>query len=313
MVLPITGRVWRWMKSEASFSFLPARPQAISTAQTAPAITSSPIACWHWMRTQASVSGTFKKSSTISGIAIFRPRLVSSLSNATARRSTPWRRPPSKAGFICSTARQGAPLFPIEYHNYPPSTVPGEVAAKTQPLPVKPEPYARQLLTEGMLTNRTPAAHQWAVEQFRKFRSNGQFIPLAVDQETVIFPGFDGGAEWGGSAFDPETGLLYVNANDLAWTASLTESHGGNSGQKVYLSNCAPCHGDSRAGAPPQIPSLVDIGSRRTPEQIRTLVRQGAGRMPSFPNLSPPEINGLLAYLVGGEDKELTSKETPDC
>ncbi len=217
----------------------------------------------------------------------------------------------SKQGWVYLFDRvTGDPLFPIEHHNYPPSDVPGEVAAKTQALPIKPEPYARQRLTEGMLTNRTPTAHQWAVEEFRKFRSNGQFIPLAVDRDTVIFPGFDGGAEWGGSAFDPETGLLYVNANDLAWTASLTESHGGSSGQKVYLSNCAPCHGDNRAGAPPQIPSLVDIGSSRTQEQIRALVRQGAGRMPSFPNLSPAEISSLLAYLTGGEDKELTSRES---
>jgi quinoprotein glucose dehydrogenase len=59
------------------------------------------------------------------------------------------------------------PLFPIEHHNYPPSNVPGEVAAKTQALPLKPEPYARQTLTEDMLTNKTPSAHQWAVQQFR--------------------------------------------------------------------------------------------------------------------------------------------------
>ena len=85
----------------------------------------------------------------------------------------------------------------------PPSTVEGEVAAETQPFPTKPAPFARQLLTEDMLTNATPEAHQWALEQFRTFRSDGQFVPFAVGKETVIFPGFDGGAEWGGSAFDP--------------------------------------------------------------------------------------------------------------
>ena len=112
----------------------------------------------------------------------------------------------------------GKPLFPIEYRRYTASDVPGEVAADTQPLPAKPAPFARQQLTEDLLTTRTPEAHAGALEQFRKLRGGGQFVPLTVGQETVVFPGFDGGAEWGGQAFDPETGIFYVNANDLAWT-----------------------------------------------------------------------------------------------
>ena len=78
-----------------------------------------------------------------------------------------------------------------------------------------------------MLTNRTPEAHQWALEQFRKFRSEGQFVPFSVGKDTVVFPGFDGGAEWGGPAVDPETGILYVNANEIAWTGALAENTGG--------------------------------------------------------------------------------------
>jgi quinoprotein glucose dehydrogenase len=118
----------------------------------------------------------------------------------------------------------GKPLFPVEYRKYPPSSVPEEAAAEMQPLPLKPEPFARQHLTKDMLSNRTPAIHAWALQQFENFRSEGQFVPLGLEQETVIFPGFDGGAEWGGSAFDPETGIFYVNANDVAWTAKLREN-----------------------------------------------------------------------------------------
>lgn len=216
----------------------------------------------------------------------------------------------TKQGWVYLFDRtNGQPLFPIEYKKYPPSTTPGEVAAQTQPLPTMPQPYARQLLTEDMLTNRTPEAHAWAVEQFRKLRSEGQFVPLSVGQDTVIFPGFDGGAEWGGSAFDPQTGLLYVNANDVAWTSRLVENRGGHSGRQAYLSNCGVCHGNSRAGAPPQIPSLVNIGAKSTADQIAALIRQGAGRMPSFPNLSRPEVNAIIEYLLSGEDKELQPGE----
>jgi len=204
----------------------------------------------------------------------------------------------------------GKPLFPIEYRKYPASTVPGEVAAETQPLPVKPAPFARQLLTEDMLSNRTPAVHQWALEKFRTLRSEGQFVPFGVGRETVIFPGFDGGAEWGGQAFDPQTGLLYVNANDLAWTSSLVENAGGTSGLQLYLTNCAGCHGDNLRGAPPQMPSLVDLRSERSLQQVVTMIRQGGGRMPSFPSLSAGATTSIAQYVLNGDSKELAPAGT---
>ena len=53
---------------------------------------------------------------------------------------------------------------------------------------------------------------------------------MSVGSQTVVFPGFDGGAEWGGSAFDPDTGLLYVNANEMAWTGSLAPNDSSDVG-----------------------------------------------------------------------------------
>ena len=147
--------------------------------------------------------------------------------------------------------------------------MPGEVAAAEQPLPTKPAPYARQRLTEDLLTNRTPEAHRWAVEQFRKFRSDGQFVPLSVGKDTVVFPGFDGGAEWGGSAVDPATGILYVNANEMAWTGALAENTGNeSSGRGIYQSQCSVCHRDNMAGSPPQFPALTGIADRMSPKEI---------------------------------------------
>jgi quinoprotein glucose dehydrogenase len=199
----------------------------------------------------------------------------------------------------------GQPLFPIEYGKYPSSIVPGEVAAETQPLPTKPAPFARQLLTEETLSNRTPDVRTWALKQFRTFRSEGQFVPLSVGRETVVFPGFDGGAEWGGSAFDPETGLYYVNSNDLAWTSGLQEGARGNSSREIYLNSCAGCHRDDLAGTPPAIPSLADLrGKFRAPE-ISDIIRRGAGRMPAFTNLSAAEAASVAEYLLSGESKEL--------
>ena len=219
----------------------------------------------------------------------------------------------TKQGWVYLFDRtSGKPLFPIESRRYPASDVPGEVAADTQPLPTRPAPFARQQLTEDLLTTRTPAAHAWALEEFRKLRGGGQFVPLTVGRDTVIFPGFDGGAEWGGQAFDPETGLYYVNANDLAWTGALAETNAANSARRTYQTNCANCHGDDRAGAPPQIPALDQLSGRKTATEIAAVVRQGAGRMPSFPNLSADDITAVTQYLLSGENKELASVGSPN-
>ena len=209
----------------------------------------------------------------------------------------------TKHGYVFVFDRvTGTPIFPIEYRTFPASTVPGEVANGVQPIPTKPRPFARQLLTENLLSSRTPEVHAWALEQFKTFRSEGQFVPLSIEKQTVVFPGFDGGAEWGGQAFDPQTGLYYVNANDLAWTGGLSPNTGGQSGQALYLQHCASCHRDDRLGTPPAIPSLVGVADRRTFTEMVALVRSGSGRMAGFPTLDQVQINAILQYASTGQD-----------
>ncbi|MGC1365081.1 MAG: PQQ-binding-like beta-propeller repeat protein [Candidatus Acidiferrum sp.] len=218
----------------------------------------------------------------------------------------------TKQGFVYLFDRvSGKPLFPIEYRKYPPSDVPGEVMADSQPLPAKPAAFARQFLSEDMLTNRTPAAHQWALENFRKFRSDGQFVPFSVGKDTVIFPGFDGGAEWGGPAVDPQTAILYVNANEMAWTGALAPDTGENSPRALYLSQCSVCHGEKMTGSPPAMPSLVGVGGRLSAQQIAATIKSGKGRMPAFTNFDDGQIYALVDFLISGKSKELPSSEAP--
>ena len=192
----------------------------------------------------------------------------------------------------------GEPLFPIRESAYPPSDVPGEQASKTQPLPEWPEPFARQRLAEADLTTRTPAMHEWAVKAFHELKSDGQFIPFSESKQTVIFPGFDGGAEWGGPAIDPIRKILYVNANEMVWTGGLAPAgHAGSPGEQIYRSQCAICHGLDRSGSPPAFPALVDSMTRLGEEKVRQTVRQGTGRMPSFPNLDGTGLTDLIAFL----------------
>jgi quinoprotein glucose dehydrogenase len=215
----------------------------------------------------------------------------------------------TKQGFVYVFDRSdGTPLFPVAYRKYPPSRVPGEVASAEQPLPSRPEPFARQRLGEDLLTERTPEVHQWALEHFRKFRSEGQFVPFSIATDTVVFPGFDGGAEWGGAAADPETGILYVNANDVAWTGALAENTGSEaSGRGIYQSQCAVCHQDNRAGSPPALPSLLGVGGRLTPAQMAGVIHQGRGRMPGFAGLDDDQTSALVGFLLHGDSKELPS------
>jgi quinoprotein glucose dehydrogenase len=166
-------------------------------------------------------------------------------------------------------------------------------------------------VTEDILTNRTPEAHQFAVDKFRSFYNGGLFTPFRVGQETVIFPGFDGGGEWGGPAFDPDSQLLYVNGNEMVWTSSLVKNDAAKTGRQLYLQNCANCHGDTLAGAPPQIPTLLKLGPKWPLEAISKITREGAGRMPSFPMLSPAEVKAVSEYVLSGEVKEIQPDE-PD-
>jgi quinoprotein glucose dehydrogenase len=192
--------------------------------------------------------------------------------------------------------KTGASLFPLEERKVPASTVDGERVAETQRVPLKPPTFARQGLTEAMLTTRTPEAHAAVLERFRTMQS-GMFAPPSF-AGTIVFPGFDGGAEWGGAAFDPETALLYVNSNEMPWIIKLIP----NSTTSLYGSKCATCHRDDRTGSP-AAPSLVAVGDRHSRDEIAAIIRQGTGKMPAFPDMGARNINDLVELLVSGKDE----------
>ncbi len=221
----------------------------------------------------------------------------------------------TKQGFVYLFNRvTGAPLFPIEERPVPASDVPGEVASATQPFTVIPAPFARQKLTEDILTNRTPEMHAWALAQFAEFRSEGQFVPFSLHQPTVVFPGFDGGAEWGGPAVDPSTGILYVNSNDVAWTGELAvRSAVESKGEALYQTRCSACHGADRTGSPPQFPSLVGVTERLTPGAIEATIRNGKGRMPAAAGISEEEIQELLLYLKSSRTRQVLPAGSCEC
>ncbi len=220
----------------------------------------------------------------------------------------------TKYGYVWMFNREtGEPLVHYQRIATQPSDVDGEVASSFQLLPTEPPPYARQQVTPDILTDRTPEAHAAVLKQLSTFVSGPQFTP-PTRQGTVIFPGFDGGGEWGGAAWDPQTGLFYINSNEMAWILRLVPRGLGTeavTGSELYRQNCSGCHRLDRQGSPPEFPSLVDIGEKRTRTQVSDTLHHGGGRMPGFGQLGEGAINAIIDYLTTGKDVRMDGAEHP--
>ncbi|MFL6215982.1 MAG: PQQ-binding-like beta-propeller repeat protein [Blastocatellia bacterium] len=214
----------------------------------------------------------------------------------------------TKQGYVFVFERAtGKPVFPIEEQPVPPSDIPGEQAHPTQPLPLKPPPYARQAFTEADVTDRSPEARATVLARLRATRTGRQFIPPSKEG-TVIFPGFDGGAEWGGAAFDAASGRLYVNANEMPWILTLVEIAPRSPGEAVYRQNCAACHGIDRRGATQQnAPQLMNLAERLPRDEAQKIIEHGRGWMPSFGYLTDAQKQSLLRYLYDEETAGVAS------
>jgi quinoprotein glucose dehydrogenase len=219
-----------------------------------------------------------------------------------------------KSGYLYVLDREtGKSLFPLKEVPVPPSTVDGELLAESEPAPIKPLPFVRQGFTEATVTNRTPAAHQAVLEELRSLDHGPMFVSSSL-KGSVFFPGAAGGAEWGGGAYDPETHLYYINANELPWVVRLalpSQIHRTALASRAYRHFCAGCHGQQREGAPPEYPALNHLAGVMTSEQVAVMIRKGGGRMPEFAWLGEPAIAGLSDLLLHNIDRPIPLG-TPD-
>ncbi|HEX2781644.1 MAG TPA: PQQ-binding-like beta-propeller repeat protein [Gemmatimonadaceae bacterium] len=216
----------------------------------------------------------------------------------------------TKSGFVFLFDREsGAPLFPVEERPVPPSDLAGEQAWPTQPIPLKPAPFARQTLGEADLATRSPESHAALLARFRTLRGGNLFAPPSREG-TIVLPGFDGGGEWGGAAIDREKGIIYVNGSDVPWIAAMRENRSDSvsaatangahaSGAAVYAASCVSCHRPDLRGDGDRVPSIAGIAQRRTVTQLRQVIEQGRGFMPSFAGLPESEKRAVIAYLRG--------------
>ena len=220
----------------------------------------------------------------------------------------------TKMGFTFVLDREtGEPLFPVHEVPVPASKIPGEEAWPTQPFPLKPPPLVRLSVSEADLTSVTPESRASALGQFRKYESGHIYTPPSMEG-MITMPSHQGGVEWGGASFDPHSGILYVNANEAPSINTLKMFYDGGqenatpleAGALLYRKNCTSCHGLERQGNPPVYPSLVNVG--KDDDEIRSILRQGKGIMPAFPQFSSRDINALVAYLKS--DARITSSDS---
>lgn len=208
----------------------------------------------------------------------------------------------SKQGVVYLLDRDtGEPVFPIEEVKVPPSNVPGEVAYPTQPKVTLPEPFTRQTFTAADLSDINPRAHAYVKKQFEDTEEFAYMRPPGL-KKSVLFPGFYGGANWGGGAFDPQTNLYYINAMAAPHIVQVkaVEVDKGSSvgrGELLFRQQCSGCHGLDMQGFYPYAPALTGIAERSNKRDAMTVIREGKGRMMPFPQLGRHDLDALVDYV----------------
>ncbi|WP_304234454.1 PQQ-binding-like beta-propeller repeat protein [Jiulongibacter sediminis] len=219
----------------------------------------------------------------------------------------------TKHGFVFVLDRDtGESLYPIEERAVPASNLPGEEAWPTQPFPTAPKAFVKQFMTENDLNHFSDEDHKAILEKFRSVRYEGLFTPPDL-KGTLSLPATRGGANWGGSAYDPNTNYLYIRGNNLPEIQTIVDADEffkarNNSvyeqGRVKYEQHCGACHGVDRKGIANTFPSLIDLKDRYEEKLTLEKIRMGSGKMPGFKGIiSTAEENAIIAFLYDKKDQ----------
>ncbi|AVR45168.1 pyrrolo-quinoline quinone [Christiangramia fulva] len=219
----------------------------------------------------------------------------------------------TKHGYIFVFDRvTGEPVFPIEEKAVPQLHLPGEKPWPTQPIPTLPEAFARQLFDRGDVSDLDVETHQNLLQKYDSIRYKKMFTPPSKEG-AWIFPGFDGGGEWGGAAVDPETQIMYVNCSELPWSLTMIDIPKEDpspkslkkKGKGVYDKYCMSCHGNDRRGNGTSYPPLTNLNKKYEKEHILAIIENGRNMMPAFGTLKEDEEKALLNYLLDLKDETI--------
>lgn len=212
-----------------------------------------------------------------------------------------------KNGFMWVLDRvNGKPVWPVEERPVPKSDMPGEESWPTQPFPTHIPAFTKQKFTADDVNPYIPdlKEREEIRQQVLHARNQGIYTPPSTEN-TLETPGNNGGANWGSGAVDPLTNTVYVVSKTAPSMLKLAPRTARNMmtgdpetlGKIIYIQNCQMCHMPTLAGQPPSIPSLVDVVGRLGADRVRAIVHEGSAPMPAFSDLTPRDLNQLLAFL----------------
>ncbi len=226
----------------------------------------------------------------------------------------------SKLGFIFLFDRvTGKPVYPIEEKPVPTeSELIGEKPNPTQPFPSLPVPFARQSLVEKDLNDIIPDSSYKDIKKRLAGYKTGFIYNPPSKEGTVIFPGYDGGGEWGGAAVDPETAIMYVNASEMPWVLTMidikdkpkTNETNLQAGQRLYTTTCMACHGAQLQGGG-NFPSLLGVNKKYNEDQFVQLVSSGRRMMPAFNQLAESEKEAIASFILDIKTKQIEKFVAP--
>src|SRR5579885_3815039 len=203
--------------------------------------------------------------------------------------------------------RNGKPVFGMEERPVPKGDVPGEWYSPTQPFPLKPPPLARMTWNRNEITKFTPEQAQYCEALFKNAQNDGPFAPVRLT-DTVVFPGPDGGFNWGGGSYDPKLGYYFINSHDRGGVQKMVEqvpakerpkgqiSGAGDASQMPYVRKTVGAINNPATGWPCQSPPWGELFA------INVNTGDVAWRIP-FGRVESLEKIGVLntgSYNIGG-------------
>ena len=226
----------------------------------------------------------------------------------------------TKTGFIFLMDRMtGKPIYPIKETPVPTETeLNGEKPWPTQPIPTWPLPFVRQHMEEKDLNHLVPDTSFQDIKKRLAATQHDQLFRPPSKQGTLIFPGYDGGAEWGGPAFDPTTGILYVNASEMPWILTMVDvsakapakENNLEAGKRLYMTTCMACHGADKQGTGNN-PSLLNEEKKMSEDSFKILLTTGRRMMPALKQLTEEEKNALASFVLNIEKKQTQAYTGP--
>jgi quinoprotein glucose dehydrogenase len=220
---------------------------------------------------------------------------------------------PTKHGMVYLFERAtGQAIYPIKEEPVDTNTtLPGERLFPTQPISTFSKPFVRQTFTPDDINPYLPDTSIATIKkQLQGYRYGRMFIPPGK-QTSLVLPGYDGGAEWGGPSFDPHTGILYVNANEMGWLLTIKENKPATAtketylqaGKRLYEQYCTPCHGSDRKGSG-NYPALLGVNTRYKVSDMIELINAGRRMMPAFKHLQPEERQAITAFIMDIKEQQ---------